>query len=40
MARRATQRRTGRESQSLARAVSALSAVVIVAAVLFKVSPF
>jgi len=40
MARRNTRRRGGRESQGFVRAVSALSAVAIVAAVLFKVSPF
>ena len=40
MARRDTRRRSGRESQSLIRAVSALSAVAIVAAVVFKVLPF
>lgn len=40
MARRTTRKRSGRESQGFIRAVSALSAVVIVAAVLFKVSPF
>ena len=40
MARRNTRKRNGRESQGLVRAVSALSAVVVMAAVLFKVSPF
>ena len=40
MARRHTRRRSGRESQGLIRAVSALSVVITVAAVLFKVSPF
>ena len=40
MPRRNIRRRSGRESQGLIRAVSALSAVVIVAAVVFKVLPF
>jgi len=40
MARRSTRRRDGRELQPLVRAVSALSAVAIVAAVVFKVLPF
>ena len=40
MARRNTRRRSGRESQGFIRAVSALSAVVAVAAVLLKVWPF
>lgn len=40
MARRNIRSRSGRESQGLIRAVSALSAAAIVAAVLFKVSPF
>ena len=40
MARRNIRRRSGRESQGLVRAVSVLSAVVAVAAVVFKVLPF
>ncbi len=40
MTRRNTRRRNGRESAAVVRAVSALSAVAVVAAVLFKVSPF
>lgn len=40
MPRRNIRKRDGRESQGFVRAVSALSAIVIVAAVLFKVSPF
>ncbi len=40
MARLSTRRRNGRESQGLARAVTALGAVVAVAAVAFKVLPF
>jgi len=40
MAQRNIRKRGGRESQGFIRAVSVLSAVVIVAAVLFKVSPF
>ena len=40
MAPRTSRRRNGSGSQGLVRAVTALSAVVIVAAVLFKVSPF
>ena len=40
MARRNIRKRGGRESQGLVRAVTALSAVVAVAAVLFKVLPF
>jgi hypothetical protein len=39
MARRATQRRRGGESQGLIRAVSALSAVAAVAAVVLKSLP-
>ena len=40
MAQRNIRRRSGRESQGLVRAVSVLSALVIVAALLSKVSPF
>jgi hypothetical protein len=39
MARLSTRRRSGRESQGLVRAVTALSAVVVVAAVVFKSLP-
>ena len=40
MPRRNIRKRGGRESQGLVRAVTALSAVVAVAAVVFKVLPF
>ena len=40
MARRTIRKRSGRESQDFVRAVSALSAVAVVAALLSKVSPF